>query len=71
MPHPTRIRMTFEWIRAGDAPEKCRNCLIRDETGKRSPAASCSKVKYTAPSPSPIVDTVGPSSNSISILSGI
>ena len=71
MLHPTKIRMTFGWIRAGDAPKKCRNCLIRDKTGKRSPAATCSRVKYTAPSPSPIVDSTRPSVNSISVLSRI
>ena len=71
MLHATRIQMTFGWIRAGGALEKCKNCLIRDKTRKRSLATSCSRGKCTAPSPSPIVDSAGPSGNSISILSGI
>ena len=63
MLHSVRIRMTFGWIRAGGAPKKCRNCLTRDETRKRSPAASYFRVKYTTPSSSLIVDLPGPSDN--------
>ena len=63
--------MTFGWIRAGGAPEKCRNCFTRDEMGKRSPTTSCSRVKYTALSSSSIVDLAGPSDNLKSILSRI
>ena len=71
MLHPVRIRMTFRWIRAGGALEKCRNCFTKDEIGNRSPAVSCSLVKYIILSSSSIVDSVGPSSNSKSILLGI
>ena len=71
MLHLTKIRMTFEWIRAGGALKKCRNCLIRDEMGKRSSIMSSSRVKYTASSFSPIVDSARSSDNSISILSRI
>ena len=68
---PVRIRMTFGWIRAGGALEKCRNCFTRDEMGKRSPVASYSRVKYTTLSSSSIVDLAGPSNNSKSISLGI
>ena len=71
MLHPVRIRIIFRWTRAGGALEKCRNCLIRDETGKRSLAAIYSQVKHTAPSSLPIVDSARPSGNSKSILSRI
>ena len=63
--------MIFEWTRAGGTSEKCRNFLIRDETGKRSPTVSCSLVKYTALSYLLIIDLVGPSVNSNLILSGM
>ena len=71
MLHPVRIQIAFEWIRAGGAPEKCRNYFTRDEMGKRSLAASCSRVKYTTPSSPLTVDLVGPSGNLKSILLGI
>ena len=71
MLHPIRIRMTFGWIRTGGAPEKCRNCFTRDEMGKRSPAASCSLVKYTTLPSSSTVGSVEPSGNSKLILLGI
>ena len=59
MLHSIRIRIIFGWTRADSALEKCKNCLIRDEMGKRSLAANCSWVKYTTPSPSPKVDSTG------------
>ena len=71
MPHLVRIRMTFGWIRAGGTIEKCRNRFMRDEMGKRSQAASYSRVKYTALSSSSIMDSARPSDNSKSILLGI
>ena len=71
MLHSVRIRITFGWIRARGALEKCRNCFTRDEMGKRSPIESCSQVKYTTLSFSLTVDSVGPSGNSKSILLGI
>ena len=63
--------MAFGWIRAGGAPKKCRNCFTTDEIGKRSLAASCSRVKYTTLSSPLTVDLAGPSGNSKSILPGI
>ena len=50
---------------------KCKNCLTRDDTGKRSPAASYSRVKNIVLYLSPIVDSIGLSNNSKSISSGI
>ena len=61
--------MTFGWIGVGGAPKNCRNCLTRDEMGKRSPDVSCSRVKYIAPFSAPKVDSAGPSGNSKLILS--
>ena len=63
--------MTFGWISAGGALEKYRNIFIRDEMGKRSPVASCSRVKYTTLSSLSTVGSVGPSDNSKLILLGI
>ena len=63
--------MTFGWIRAEGAPEKCRNFFTKDEMGKRSPAMSCSQVKYTTLSSSSTVGSAGPSGNSKLILIGI
>ena len=63
--------MIFGWTRVGGAQKKCRNYLIRDETGKRNPVVSYSLVKYIAPSSLLIVDSVGPSGNSKLMLSGI
>ena len=71
MLHLVKIRMTFGWIRAEGTLEKCRNCFTRDEIGKRSPTASCSRVKYTTLSSSSIADSDGPFDNSKSILLGI
>ena len=68
MLHPVRILITFGWIRAGGALQKCRNCFTRDEMGKRSPIISCSRVKYTTLSSSLTTDSAGPSGNSKSIL---
>ena len=36
------------WIRAGGARVKCKNCLTMVGTGKRNPAARCSRVKNTS-----------------------
>ena len=63
--------MIFGWIRVGSAPEKCRNRLIRDETGKQSPTTSYSLVKYIVSSSLLIVDSVRPSNNLKSILPGM
>ena len=71
MQHLVRIWMTFGWIRAGGALEKCRKYFTRDDTKKQSPAASCSRVKYTILSSSPIVGSTGPSDNLKSISVGI
>ena len=60
--------MTFGWIYVGGALVKCKNCLTRDDTGKRSPTASFSRVKNTVLYSLPTVDSAGPSNNSNSIL---
>ena len=48
----------------------CRNCITNDETGKRSPAANCSRVKQTTLSASPIVEKASSFDNSKLISSG-
>ena len=50
---------------------KCKNCLIRDGTGKRSPVESFSRVKNTALYSFPIVFSAGPSDNTTSMSLGI
>ena len=50
---------------------KCRNYFTRDDTKKRSPARSCSRVKYTVLFSWPIVGLAKPFDNSKSILPGI
>ena len=48
----------------------CKNCFTNDETGKRSPVASCSLVKKTVLSSCSTVKQVGPSDNSKLMSSG-
>ena len=67
---PIRMRITLGCIRAGDARVKCKNCLTMVGTGKRSPAARCSRVKNTPLCSPPSVDSSALSINRRSMLLG-
>ena len=67
---PIRIRITLGWMRAGGARVKCINYLTTVGTGKRSPAARCSRVKNTSLFSPPNMDSSALSINRRSMLSG-
>ena len=48
----------------------CRNCFTSDETGKRSPASNCPRVKWMASFASPTIEKASPSENSKLMSSG-
>ena len=67
---PIRILITLGWMRVGGVRVKCKNCLTMAGTGKRSPAARCSRVKNTSLCSLPNVESSALSINRRSMLSG-